>query len=95
MRDLTSGLLQGQRKIKYGPESRSFAITFHFYFPKGYEYVRRKFNNTLPLTITISKWYSNVNRQPGFTEESKNSLKMKVEEALDKISIRKRVEWDW
>ncbi|VEN42830.1 unnamed protein product [Callosobruchus maculatus] len=106
MKHLISRLLQGPKKMKYGPELRSFAMTLHFYSPKAYQYVRQKFNKTLPHPITISKWYSSVNGQPGFTEEAKHALKVKVEEAslrgyqiicslvFDEISIRKQVEWD-
>ncbi|VEN40917.1 unnamed protein product [Callosobruchus maculatus] len=41
MKHLISRLLQGPKKMKYGPELRSFAMTLHFYSPKAYQYVRK------------------------------------------------------
>lgn len=35
-------------RSKYPPELRSFAITLHFYSPKAYNFVRKKFNLALP-----------------------------------------------
>lgn len=80
-------------------------MTLHFYSPRAYEYVRDKFNKSLPHPSTITKWYSPVNASPGFTEESLNALIMKSEESklkgqevlcnliLDEMSIRKHIEW--
>lgn len=97
----------GSRKIdkkrKYSPELRQFAITLSFFSPKGYNYVREKFQTCLPHQSTIAKWFSNVNCEPGFTKESLAVLKEYRENsehpvllslAIDEMSIRKNVEWD-
>lgn len=81
-------------------------MTLHFYSPKAYEYVRNKFNKSLPHPVTISKWYQTINGEPGFTIESLEALKIKVKEAekknckiicnivIDEVAIRQQVEWD-
>lgn len=51
---------------KYPPALRSFAMTLHFYFPKAYCFVRKKFLSALPHARTIVSWYSSVNGEPGF-----------------------------
>lgn len=94
--------LKGPSRQKYTPQLRAFALTLHFYSTKAYNYVRSKFNRSLPHPATVSKWYRSVNAAPGFTEESLNALKMKVAEAnytilcnlvLDEMAIRKQIEW--
>lgn len=81
-------------------------MTLHFYSPKAYSYVRNKFNNSLPDPKTISKWYRNLNGEPGFTEEALAAIKIKVVEAntknykiicslvMDEMAIRQQVQFD-
>lgn len=87
----------------YNQEIRSFAITLHFYSPKGYNYVREKFYNCLPHPKTLSKWYTSVDAKSGFTAESFKMLKLKAENSdrpivgsvvFDEMSIRKLVEFN-
>lgn len=66
-------------KTKYSPVLRTFACTLHFYSPKAYEYVRKKFQTCLPHSRTIKKWYESVDAQPGFTQESFKALKYKAQ----------------
>lgn len=99
-------LLKRQKKGKYPPELRQFALTLNFYSKKAYEYVRQKFSNVLPHIRTLASWIATVNASPGFMLEAKNALKIKAAEAglkgykilcnliLDEMSIRKKIEWD-
>lgn len=96
-----------QQKIrKYSPRLRTFAITLHFYSPKGYRYVRSIFDNKLPSVSTIRKWYSAIDGKPGFSEEAFDALKCKANDAnsngkeilgcviFDEVAIRKQEEFD-
>lgn len=92
-----------QKKNKYSPELRKFAITLSFFSPKGYDYVRSQFDTCLPNRSTISKWFKNVDAEPGFTQESLNCLRKFVSESkhqivlslvVDEISLRKQIEWN-
>ena len=74
----------GNKKGKYAPELRSFALTLHFYSKKAYLYVKKVFNTCLPHTSTIKKWYQVVDGSPGFTKEALEVLKRKAEEATQK-----------
>ncbi|CAH0556132.1 unnamed protein product [Brassicogethes aeneus] len=87
---------------KYTPELRSFALTLHFYSPKGYNFVREKFKGMLPHPSSIKKWYSVVNGEPGFTSEAFDSIKEKVSKGevvivnliVDEMSIRQHISFD-
>jgi hypothetical protein len=91
---------------KFPPELRIFALTLHFYSTSAYNYVRKSFNNCLPHPNTIRKWYSSIDGSPGYTSESLNAIKMKVEELkneqknlicaliMDEMSIRQHVQWN-
>jgi hypothetical protein len=57
-------------KAPYSPELRKFAVTLHFYSRKAYEYVRKKFGDCLPCNSTISRWYQNVDGDPGFQQQA-------------------------
>lgn len=48
--------LTKKRRPLYLPAIRKFAMTFNFYSPAAYKYVRRKFNCCLPHPRTLSKW---------------------------------------
>lgn len=88
---------------RYTPALRTFACTLHFYSPKAYQYVRKKFQTCLPHPRTIRKWYQSIDGQPGFTKESLVAIKLKVANTdyklvcnlvMDEMAIRQRVEWD-
>lgn len=90
-------------RTKFSANLRSFAATLHFYSPKAYEFVRTKFDTCLPHVRTLKKWYQSINAEPGFTTESLNAIKAKVQASkhallcnlvLDEMAIRKRIEWD-
>lgn len=68
---------------KYPPALRSFAMTLHFYSPKAYNFVRQKFCRALPDPSTLRSWYASINGEPGFTTESFEALKIKVNEAIN------------
>ncbi|CAL1687639.1 unnamed protein product [Lasius platythorax] len=76
-------------------------MTLYFYSSKAYGFVRRKLCQALPDPSTLRSWYSSISGEPGFTSESFDALKLKVDEAqksnkkvicilmLDEISIKK------
>lgn len=96
----------GRREKMYSPRIRTFALTLHFYSPRGYRYVRSVFNKNLPSISTIRKWYSSINGKPGYSKEAFTALRCKALEAnregremlcclvFDEISIRKQEEYD-
>lgn len=91
---------------KYSPALRMFALTLQFYSTKAYNYVRETFECALPHPSTITKWYSSINGEPGFTGEAMNAIRAKANEAktnnkqllcnlvVDEMAIRKHLEWD-
>ncbi|VEN48280.1 unnamed protein product [Callosobruchus maculatus] len=91
------------RNVQYSPELRKFALTLNFFSPKAYNYVRDVFDTCLPHSKTIAKWFQNADAEPGFTKESINTLRNKVQSSdrpiicsliIDEIAIRKHLEWD-
>lgn len=96
----------GRKQRQYSPRIRTFALTLHFYSPRGYRYVRSVFNNNLPSVSTIRKWYSTINGKPGYSNEAFTALRCKALKAnqngteilanvvYDEISIRKMEEYD-
>lgn len=96
----------GRKEKQYSPRIRTFALTLHFYSPKGYRYVRSVFNNNLPSVSTIRKWYSTINGKPGFSSEAFTALKCKSLDAnrngkellvcliYDEMAIRIREDYD-
>jgi len=88
---------------KYSPALRQFALSLHFFSGKAYEYVRDQFNTILPHPRTLSKWYSHLNAEPGFTMESLKLLELKVKNSsdpvfgalmMDEMAIRQHLEYD-
>lgn len=96
----------GRKEKKYSARIRTFALTLHFYSPKGYRYVRSVFNNNLPSISTIRKWYGAINGKPGFSNEAFTALRCKAMEAnrdgretlvcviYDEMGIRHREDYD-
>lgn len=87
----------------YSPELRTFALTLHFYSPQAYRYVRKVFNTCLPHPRTISKWYSSVEGEPGFTTSVFQALharaacrnnRMVCSLIMDEVAIRQVLQWD-
>jgi len=88
---------------KYSATIRQFALSSHFFSAKAYSYVRQQFDTILPHSRTLSKWYRNVNAEPGFTEESLKMLTLKVNNSphpfllalsMDEMAIRQHLEFD-
>ena len=78
-------------------------MSLHFFSGKAYEYVRDQFNTILPHPRTLSKWYSHLNAEPGFTMESFKLLELKVKNSsdpvfgalmMDEMAIRQHLEYD-
>ncbi|KAE9524080.1 hypothetical protein AGLY_015445, partial [Aphis glycines] len=85
------------------PSVRQFALSLHFFSVRAYEYVRKQFNTILPHQRTLSKWYANVNANPGFTQESLKLLTLKVKDStnsvycalmMDEMAIRQHLQYD-
>lgn len=45
---------------KFSPALRAFALTFNFYSPKAYNFVRTEFGSSLPHATTLRSWYHEV-----------------------------------
>lgn len=99
-------MLNGKTAKKYDTKIRTFALTLHFYSPRGYRYIRSVFNKNLPAISTIRKWYSVIDGKPGLSMETFAALKAMANEAnqngteilacliQDEIAIRKQEEFD-
>lgn len=100
---MVNRLIRGSKNQKFTPSLRAFALSLHFYSPRAYNYVREKFNNSLPHPKTISKWYQTIDGTPGFTTEALSALKNKVQQSageqiycnlvIDEMAIRKKIEF--
>lgn len=92
------------RANEYSENIRKFAVSLHFLSPKAYNFVREKLNCSLPHPKTISKWYCNVDAEPGFSKEAFEMIQTRVRYSkkkeilcslvFDEMAIRKYVEWD-
>lgn len=62
---------------KYSEKIRHFCLSLHFHSPRGYEFVRKTFNNHLPHPKVIQKWYANsdVRGDPGIQSDHMDKLK--------------------
>jgi hypothetical protein len=93
-------------RTPYSEEMKTFAVTLQFYSSKAYNFVRQTFNLGLPHESVVRKWYSSINAEPGFSEQSFETLKTKVEEdclknkdvfvfiTFDEMAIKKKLEFD-
>ncbi|KAF0718665.1 THAP-type domain-containing protein, partial [Aphis craccivora] len=77
--DIIKRKLSG-KKVPYSDELKKFAVTLQFYSSKAYTFVRKQFFDVLPHPRTLTKWYQGINGDPGFTKESFDILKLKVNE---------------
>lgn len=109
-REVLKCLQFGTATKQYCDAVRSFALTLHFYSPRGYNFLRERFKNHLPDPSTIRSWYSNCTGygEPGLCVEALKTLsdladKMKqgnepkqlfVSSAFDEMSIRRHVSWN-
>lgn len=98
------GLHKGE---KYSETVRKFALTLRFYSPRAYNYVREKFEKSLPHPVTIKKWYqqSSILASSGLCRRTIELLKGKVDEMKEKgerlycgvvhdeMNIRQQVQW--
>jgi len=64
----------------YSKEIKSFALTLQFYSNKAFNFVRETFGCCLPHESTVRDWYTTVKAEAGFTSDSFDTLKRKVEE---------------
>lgn len=92
---------------KYNETVRMFSLNLRYLSPRGYEYIRNKFDRNLPHTATIRKWFSlsNAGANGGFIDCVLQMLKKLADEnhlqnktiyvsiAFDEMAIRKHVEW--
>lgn len=101
--DFLKRYLGRDKTKKYSASLRKFALCLHFLSPKAYTFVRNEFNTCLPHPKTLSKWYSCLNCEPGFTSEAFEALKKIVKKStnkiicalsLDEMSIRQHLQWN-
>lgn len=92
-----------KKRPKYNAEIKKFCLTLNFLSPNAYKYVRATFETCLPHPKTLSRWYSNISREPGFSDESFIALKAKATSSnrtiicsliADEMSIRQQSLWD-
>jgi len=85
---------------KHSSAMRSFALTLQFYSSKAYTYVRKMFNNLLPHSATLRKWYAVVNGKPGFTSKAFKAIELRVKDSkqlvvcninIDEMAIRRQL----
>lgn len=98
------GLHKGE---KYSETVRKFALTLRFYSPRAYDYVREKFDRSLPHPVTIKKWYQQstvlassglCNRTIELLKEKAKEMDMKGEKLYcavihDEMNIRQQIQW--
>lgn len=84
-----------------------FCLNTRFLSPRCYEYLRTKFDDNLPHSSTIRKWFSvsNVTGEGGFNQSALETLKSLSEDlkkdkmsllvsiSFDEMSIRRHVQW--
>lgn len=84
-----------------------FAFNMRFLSPRSYEYSRSKFDNNLPHSSTIRKWFSlsNASGEGGLNGAAFETLKKIADDfekegksihcavSLDEMSIRRHVQW--
>lgn len=83
---ITNCLLNGIGKgKKFDQATRIFTINIRYLSPRAYDYLRTKFNDTLPHPMTIRKWfaYSNVTGA-AFHDAALQTLKNLVAELKNK-----------
>lgn len=100
-------MLNGPVECQHDEDVRAFALTLHYYSPRGYNYVREKFDKHLPHVATIRKWYSaaGTTSEPGFCrynlsslaklakEHSANGSQLMCSLIFDEMAIRKHLQW--
>lgn len=111
MQDLSTSsvfnvLKNGKTGKSFDVDIRKFAQTLHFYSPRAYRYVREHFENRLPSTRSIQKWYEGINGEPGITFEAITAIGKKTAEEknngklfngylmFDEMAIRTNLDWD-
>lgn len=106
MQKILDCLAFGKVSKMYSEEVRSFCLTLHYYSPRAYDYVRKKFSNNLPAPSTMRCWYGSINSAPGFTLDSFEALKSKADEykmngtqlyvnvIFDEMAIRQHSQWN-
>lgn len=89
------------KKQSYLKELKQFSVTLQYYSPKAYSYVRKTFNNLHPNPRTLRRWYMVVDRSPGFTRKSFESITKMTKDCsiccnlvIDEMCIRRLVERD-
>ncbi|KAG8232339.1 hypothetical protein J437_LFUL012929 [Ladona fulva] len=91
-------------KEVFPAEFMTSALTLNFCSPKAYNYVRKKFNASIPHPSTLRRLCSTVKASAGFTYEILPTLQRTAREkhpvtvlgalSMDEMAIRRHVEWD-
>lgn len=67
-----------KKKLVYSTQIKKICLTLNFLSPTAYKYVRTTFDTCLPHPKTLTKWYSNISGEPGFSDEAFLALKNKA-----------------
>lgn len=104
MEELLNCLKNGKQGHQFCEIVRCFSLTLFYYSVRAYNYVRWKFNHTLPSVSAIRNWYSSVNCSPGYTLNAFEALAKMVNEAngeeiivnlvFDEMSIRQHCNYN-
>lgn len=62
---------------------KKFVTTLHFYSPKTYELIQRRYGLCLPHPSVISMWYQQPHGRPGITEKSVEIMALAKVETTD------------
>ena len=76
--EIFTRIMKSKSPRKYTTNMKSFALTLHFYSSKAYNFLRNSFSFALPHPKTITRWYSKIPADPGFTEPAFKALQLKV-----------------
>ena len=86
---------------RYSKETKQFAMTLHYYSPKGYDFVQTILN--LPHPSSIHTWAASVDCKPGYLmnvihclgeQVKKNSWMSDVALIVDAMALHKMTVWD-
>ena len=89
--ELMNSNLQSGKKVKrpqkYSDSIKEFAITLQFYSSSAYDYVRSICGIALLIRSNITRWFSNVQCEAGFTSQAFSTLKALAEKSENTILV--------
>ena len=73
-----------KRTAAYNNDIKQFSLTMYGHSPKGYKYLRRCLNDSLPSVRSLRNYYIKIDASPGLTMNSLEILKQRVLEIQTK-----------